>query len=195
MSRMANGGGLTRILNELEESSFIRKYRAFGKQGRDSLYQLIDLYSLFYLRFIHTSNKDDDNFWINLIDTSVYYTWGGFAFEIVCLQHVKEIKEALGISGVQTSVSTWSSANAQIDLIIDRKDHVINICEMKFSIYPYAINKKYVEVLRNKMNAFKQATGTKKALFLTMVTTYGIERNMYSGMVQNDLNMDMLFGK
>ena len=192
ISGISAGGGLTRILKELEESSFIRRYRAFGKKKKDHLFQLIDFYSLFYLNFIQYSDSDDEFFWVNAIESPTFRSWSGYAFEMVCLHHIKQIKNALGISGVQTSVSTWHTPEAQIDLLIDRKDHVINICEMKFSINPFSINKTYAENLRNKLGVFREQSQTNKALFLTMITTYGVEPNKYSGMVQNDLNMDIL---
>lgn len=192
-SKIPGGGGLTRILKELEESNFIRRYKAFGKKERESLYQLVDFYSLFYLRFIKKADEDDENFWINSLETPAFYAWAGYAFEMACLHHLPQIKKALGISGVQTSVSAWHSPEAQIDLLIDRKDQVINVCEMKFSISPFVIDKKYSESLRNKLGYFRQATGTRKALFLTMITTYGVERNKYSGLVQNSLEMGVLF--
>lgn len=193
VARLPNGGSLTRVLRELEESSFIRRYRSFGKKERNSLYQLVDLYSLFYLNFIRDSSPDDEHFWINAIETPVFRAWSGYAFEMVCLHHVQQIKEALGISGVQTSVSSWYSDRAQIDLLIDRKDQVINLCEIKFSIHPFTIDKKYAENLRNRIGHFKEVTGTSKAVFLTMLTTYGIADNRYAGMVQNDLSMEALF--
>jgi len=157
------------------------------------LYQLVDFYSLFYLRFIKNTDEDDENLWLNSLDTPAFFAWGGYAFEILCLHHVAQIKKALGISGVQTSVSTWQSKKAQIDLVIDRKDQVINLCEMKFSVSPFTIDKKYSENLRNKSAEFRQATKTKKALFLTFITTYSIAPNKYSGMVRNSLGMDVLF--
>ena len=125
------------------------------------------------------------------METPTFFTWAGYAFEMVCLHHIPQIKKALGISGVQTSVSTWQSSDTQIDLVIDRKDQVINICEMKFSIAPFLIDKKYDQNLRNKLGTFRQVTSTRKALFLTFVTTYGIAQNKYSGMVRNDLTMDI----
>lgn len=192
-TQFSDGGGLTRILKELEESNFIRRYKSFGKKHKEGLYQLIDLYSLFYLRFIQKADKDEENFWLNKNETPAFFAWAGYAFEMVCLHHITEIKKALGISGVQTAVSTWQNSKAQIDLIIDRKDEVINLCEMKFSIHGYTINKKYAENLRNKKGRFREATQTKKALFLTLITTYGLESNPYSGMVQNSLTMDVLF--
>lgn len=192
-TKLTNGGGLSKVLKELEESSFIRRYRAFGKKEKDSLYQLTDLYSLFYLNFIKQSSPDDESFWLNAHESPMYRTWSGYAFEMVCLHHIREIKQALGISGVQTSIASWQSAKAQIDLVIDRKDQVINLCEMKFSIKPFTIDKKYAANLRNKIGTFREETDTKKAIFLTMLTTYGLAKNQYAGMVQNDLTMDILF--
>ena len=192
-TKLTDGGGLTRILKELEESNFIRRYKTFGKKKKEGLYQLVDFYSLFYLRFIKNTDEDDENLWLNSLDTPTFFAWGGYAFEILCLHHVAQIKKALGISGVQTSVSTWQSKKAQIDLVIDRKDQVINLCEMKFSVSPFTIDKKYSENLRNKSAEFRQATKTKKALFLTFITTYSIAPNKYSGMVRNSLGMDVLF--
>ncbi len=192
-SKTSDGGGLTRILKELEESNFIRRYKSFGKKQKKSLYQLVDLYSLFYLRFIKNADEDDEEFWLNAIEAPVFFTWSGYAFEMVCLHHVFQIKKALGISGVQTSISAWQSPEAQIDLVIDRKDQVINLCEMKFSVSPFSIDKRYSENLRNKMDNFKQTTQTKKVLFLTLITTYGMAQNKYSDIVRNSLDMNVLF--
>ncbi len=193
ITNLSNGGGLTRILNELEESTFIRHYQPFGKTERYTLYQLIDPYSLFYLNFIKNSSPDDEYFWVNAHDTPIYRAWSGYAFEMVCLHHIPQIKKALGISGVQTSVASWYNESAQIDLLIDRKDQVINLCEMKFSIHPYTITKKYADNLRNKMGVFKAATNTRKTLFLTLITTHGLAQNQYSYLAQNALSMEILF--
>lgn len=192
-TKLTDGGGLTRILKELEESNFIRRYKTFGKKKKEGLYQLVDFYSLFYLRFIKNTDEDDESLWLNTLETPTFFAWSGYAFEMVCLHHVAQIKKALGISGVQTSVSTWQSKKAQIDLLIDRKDQVINLCEMKFSISPFTIDKKYSENLNNKSTQFRQATKTEKVLFLTLITTYGIAPNKYSGMVRNNLDMNVLF--
>lgn len=193
IAQLSNGGGLTRILKELEESSFIRKYRPFGKKEKNTLFQLTDPYSLFYLNFIKKSSPDDENFWVNANDTSIYKAWSGYAFEMVCLQHISQIKNALGISGVQTSVSSWFHEQAQIDLVIDRKDQVVNLCEMKFSINPFTITKSYADSLRNKIGTFKNITQTRKAVFLTMITTFGLAQNKYTYLAQNNLSMDVLF--
>lgn len=194
LTGLPGGGSLTKVLQELEESDFIRRYRAFGKKEKEAIYQLVDLYTLFYLRFISKSDPDDENFWINAVESPVYRAWSGYAFEMVCLHHVREIKQALGIAGVQTSIYAWSSNEAQIDLIIDRKDQVINLFEIKFSIRSFTIDKKYAAELRNKIGHFRDVTGTNKAIFLSFVSTFGLNANEYVGLVQNDLKMDVLFG-
>jgi len=195
---LPNAGSTTRLLLELEESGFIRKYIPFGKKQRNSLYQLVDPYSLFYLRFIKDNVQMDQTNWLTYIDSPEYRAWSGYAFEQVALYHLPQIKHALGISGVQTSVSSWRSTSkdhrAQIDLVIDRRDQVINLCEMKYSINPFSIDKRYAEELRNKMGVFRQETNTRKSVFLTMITTFRLKANSYStGLVQNDLRMDVLF--
>ncbi len=195
MTHLSNGGGLTRILQELEESSFIRHYRSFGKKGKHTLYQLIDPYSLFYLNFIQKSSPDDEYFWVNAHDTSMYKAWSGYAFEMVCLHHIPQIKMALGISGIQTSVSSWYNEHAQIDLVIDRKDQVVNLCEMKFSIDSFTISKQYADNLRNKIGTFKATTKTRKAIFLTLITTYGVAANKHAYLAQNTVSMEELFRK
>jgi uncharacterized protein len=197
-ANLPDGGNTTKILKELEESSFIRKYTNFDKKEKNALYQLCDFYSFFYLKFIKDSNPLDKNLWINSIDSPNYRSWSGYAFEQVCLSHVEEIKFALGISGIQTNTTAWLGDNgtqkAQIDLVIDRRDQVITLCEMKFSINPFTIDKKYAEELRSKIGVFKSATQTNKAVFLTILTTFGLTPNEYStSLVQNSLTMDVLF--
>jgi uncharacterized protein len=196
-TKINDGGGLTNILNELEESGFIKKYIPFNKKNRDSLYQLTDFYTLFYFKFIKDYQLLDTNFWIKTIDNPKYRSWSGYAYEQVCLHHLEQIKKGLGISGIETSTSSWrsktSEKGAQIDLVIDRRDQVINLCEMKFSINQFEIDKKYDEELRNKMSTFKKETKTRKSIYTTLITTFGLQENQYSGNVQNDLKMDVLF--
>ena len=196
-TRFLDGGGLTRMLKELEESNFIRRYPSFGVKQKKVFYQLVDVYSLFYLKWIRGTSSLDINTWINGLDSPAQRAWSGYAFEQVCLSHLDAIKKALGISGVQTQTSAWKSSNAsqgaQIDLLIDRRDQVINLCEMKFSMHPFTIDKSYAQSLQNKIAVFKSETGTRKAIYLTMITTYGIARTAYSSMVQNELTMDVLF--
>jgi len=197
LAKFSNGGGLTKALEELEQCGFIRKYNSFGKKLRSNLYQLVDFYTLFYLNFMQRNSNIDEHYWSNTIDTGKHRAWSGYAFEQVCMMHLKQIKQKLGISGVLTSVSSWQSSDsisgAQIDLLIERNDQVINLCEMKFSNADFRIDKKYEEDLRNKREVFLRNTKTRKAIHLTMITTYGIKQNEYSGMVQSEVNMDDLF--
>jgi AAA+ ATPase superfamily predicted ATPase len=195
---LPDAGSSSRMLQELEESGFIRKYAPYGKKRRNSLYQLVDPYSLFYMQFIISESPVEQDNWITYIDSPKYRTWSGYAFEQAALYHLPQIKNALGISGVQTTVSSWRSmskdSGAQVDLVIDRRDQVINLCEMKFSINPFLIDHKYARELRNKIGAFKQETDTRKSVFLTLITTFGLRNNEHSaGLVQNDLTMDALF--
>jgi AAA+ ATPase superfamily predicted ATPase len=198
LTKLPNAGSTTRILKELEESGFIRKYQSFGKKEKNSLYQLSDFYSLCYIKFIRGNHILNENSWIHGLNTPQQRAWSGYAFEQVCLAHLPQIKHALGISGVQTNSSSWINTGKgkkrQIDLVIDRKDGVINVCEMKFSIKPFTIDKEYLMELQDKMETFREATRTPKALFLTMITTFGIVKTEYSiGLVQNSLKMDDLF--
>ena len=126
-------------------------------------------------------------------------SWQGFSFETICMTHLEQIKQKLGISGIATTTSSWrklgsnSEKGAQIDLVIDRADRIINLCEMKFSEQPYSISKDYEEKLRNRMAIFKEDTKTRKSLVTTMVTTYGVLKGIHSGIVQNEVLMDDLF--
>ncbi|MDX2250080.1 MAG: ATP-binding protein [Bacteroidia bacterium] len=198
-ARLSNGGNTTRVLKELEESSFIQKYRDFGKNEKNMMYQLTDFYSFFYLKFVKNSDPRDKNIWINSLDNPEHRAWSGYAYEQVCFYHIDQIKKALGISGVHTITSAWrggidSTQKAQIDLVIDRRDHVINLCEINYSVKTFTIDKPYADELRNKIGLFRETTGTKKSIFLTMITTYGIESNTHAAaLVQNALTMDVLF--
>lgn len=194
----SNGGGLTRILAELEESGFIRRFKSFGNRVRQSLYQVSDHYSLFYIRFIRKVDLSDTNSWLDQLDNPAVRAWSGYAFEQVCLAHLPQIKQALGIKSVQTKASTWQGSDgtqqAQIDLVIDRRDHAINLCEMKFSLHPFTIDKAYAADLRRKIGVFKSVTATRKSIFLTFITTYGLTQNNYANsLVQQSLTMDVLF--
>lgn len=192
-TNFTNGGGLTSVLNELIESNFIRQYVKTGQKKRDSLYQLVDNFVLFYHKFMVNTKLQGNNAWLNIINTPQYYAWAGNAFEMVCLQHINQIKTALGIQGVQTQISTWRNEIAQIDLVIDRKDDVINLLEIKFSESQFTIDKHYEANLRNKRSAFMQDVKTKKALWIIILTTFGLVDNKYSHIAQHSFTMDILF--
>lgn len=193
---ISDGGSFTKTLEELEESGFIRKYNYFGKVKRDVLYQLVDFYSLFYFNFL--KNNSQENYWTSNIDSPKHRSWSGYSFELVCLLHENQIKKALGIEAVQTNVSSWksknTSQNAQIDLLFERRDQIITICEMKYSLNKFTIDKKYAQNLRNKIEVFRAESKTKYAIHLAMVTTYGVlENENYYDLVQNNITMERLF--
>lgn len=193
-SQIKNGGTLTKILRELEECGFIRSYSDFTKAKSGRVFQLVDALSLFYLTFVNSRERSS---WLDFIGTPKYYSWCGYAFERVCLLHTDQITEALRISGMQNSVCSWKSRNAdsgaQIDLLIDRKDNVVNVCEIKFASEPYAIDKAYGQNLIHKIETFRTETGTRKALFLTFISSYGLVNNKYRNIVVNELRENDLF--
>lgn len=194
-----SGGNLTKILDNLERCDFIETYARYKSTKRNTLYRISDPYTLFYLKFLKDMNTKDDHWWTNNMHSHSVEAWQGFSFETICLSHLEQIKQKLGISGISTSASTWRTLGnndvkgTQIDLVIDRADRIINLCEMKFSEEPYIITKEYEERLRNRMAIFKAETQTKKSLATTMVTTYGILRGIHSGIVQSEVKMDDLF--
>lgn len=199
-THQTNSGGFSARLDELESCGFIRKYYEFGKKKKNALYQLIDNFTLFWFKFMEI-RPNDIHFWQNQTNMPARNAWAGLAFERVCLQHVDQIKNALGISGVLTNVCSWSCKadvenginGSQIDLLIDRKDQVINLCEMKYSTQEYAISRETDEKLRHKRNDFMNVTKTKSAVHLTLVTTYGLVSNSYAGNIQSVITAEDLF--
>lgn len=195
-----NSGGFTERLNNLENCGFIRKYTEFGKNSKNSRYQLIDNFTLFYYKFM-ADRPTDEHYWENQIDTSRINAWCGLAFERVCLLHIDQIKNALGVSGVLTDVSGWSCKKdvekgingCQIDLLIVRRDQIINLCEMKYSKNDYTISEKTDRDIRNKINDFIALTKTKYVVHPTIVTTYGLTDNSYAGNIQAVITADDLF--
>ena len=197
---MHDNGSLTEVLDNLSVSDFIRPYSYYGRKTHETRYRVSDYYSLFYFRFLKEYYGRDEQYWSHSSDNPSRRAWEGLTFELLCMDHIPQIKQKLGISGVLSDESTWflkggegAEKGAQIDLLIDRRDHVINICEIKFAMKEYEINKQYEELLRNKMEAFRSTTGTKKTLQLTMITTYGIKMNKYSNRVSNQVLLDDLF--
>lgn len=185
------GGASSTLLEELEEAGFIMSQTAFGKKSRERIYRLIDEYSLYYLRWISPVKEDilrhfDPDYWNKQYATPTWYEWAGHAFENICLKHSFNIKKKLGISGITTKESHWQYLpsekdvkGAEIDLIIDRGDLCINLCEMKFSNDLFIIDKNYAQNLENKRNVFREQTKTKKSLFTTLITTFGLKNNSY----------------
>lgn len=196
-----SGGRLTRTLDELEESGFILRTSRFGHDVKDVTYRLGDEYSLFYLRWVDGYRSRARNVWTTKRGTPPWRAWSGYAFEGICLKHATQIKRALGIEAVETQESAWThrpreagERGAQIDLLIDRKDAAVNLCEMKFTEGPFVVDKRYAEDLRRKKAVFRSVTGTRKSLFITLVTTFGVSDNKHArAVVDTAIEMDALF--
>ena len=198
LSSLSSGGTLTKVLADLEESGFITSYAPFDDKNKNTIYRLSDYYTAFFFRFIKDSPYKGKDAWLNLIDNPLYWAWQGFSFEQICIDHIAQVKKGLGIQSVLSKEVTWKGRTetkaAQIDLLIDRRDQVINICECKFSLDTFTIDKAYADKLRQKISVFKDVTRTRKAVFLTMLTTYGVEKNKYANLlVQNEVTMNDLF--
>lgn len=201
------GGRSVELLNELEESGFIIGAQSYGKQVRERKFRLVDEYSLFYLYWIDAIKQSilqgtDQDYWNKIQSTPSWYTWAGLAFENICLKHVGKIKEALEISGVSTRESHWryvppkgsNERGAEIDLVIDRADQCINLCEIKFYNDVYVMTKQDAEDLERKKMIFRQQTKTNKVLFITLITPYGVKENEhYISSVNNQFTLECLF--
>ena len=200
-TKFTNGGMLSEYLEELYQSGFINIYNGYGKKNKMSLYRLTDAYSLFYLTFIEPLGPNAQTDFTKLSDLPNYKTWSGYAFENVCLLHIPQIKKALGIAGVFTTVSSFFAkatnhlAGAQIDLLIDRGDQAINLCEIKYSQTDYTVTKKDITNLATKKKVFTHHTKTKKHLFTSWITTFGVVENTNRlNYVDQVVVMDDLFG-
>jgi len=203
-AKFSASGQTSKVLRELEESDFITAIAEKGKLRRSAKYQLSDEYSLFYLNWIDPIKSDilrgdDNDYWLKQASSSEWVAWSGFAFESLCLKHISKIKDAIKIGGVTTQVGYWRSningkKDAEIDLVIDRADQCINLCEIKFSNAPFEMTKSYAQELQIKKEKFRQATRTRKALFTTLITCYGATLNAaYLSVVDNQIVVDELF--
>lgn len=194
-----SGGNLTKLLANLENCDFIRKYNVRERKinSNRGIYQLTDFYVGFYNDFCR-SHSSDDKFWSKSLNTPRQNTWYGLAFERLCMAHIPQIKQALGIGGIRTEYYSWRSRNskpaAQIDLIIERADEIVNLCEIKYSKGKYTLDGKEEESLRNRVADFESETGIRKAVLLTMITTYGLAANVHSSIADVSLDMNALFG-
>ncbi|MCF8462173.1 MAG: ATP-binding protein [Flavobacteriales bacterium] len=200
-TNLSDGGSFTRVLNELEASGFISTFSPLENKKKDTLFRLTDEYSLFYLKFIEGKSTTETDHWMRTSQSQEYKIWCGYAFENLCIKHVHNIKKALGISGVSTSINSFLHRSDdtfgqgfQIDMLIDRKDEVMNICEMKFYADKFTINASYAANLRTKKVGLRAVTSTKKMVVLTFITTYGLFENAQkSELVDNDFTIDVLF--
>lgn len=198
--RFSNGGTLSKTIEELIQSGFIKPFYTFGKKKKGIRYRLIDEYSIFYLKFIENKRLEERGMWKKFSQTQTYKIWTGFAFENICLKHISQIKRAMGIGGIYSETSTYlikgneTQKGVQIDLVIDRNDQAINLFELKFYNTEFTISKDYAATLRKKRTIFKNNTQTKKQLFWTILTTFGLDHNEHSlGLVDQVMTMDKLF--
>ena len=190
-------GHLTKALDELEQCDFIEKYIDFTRKKNGAYYCLKDPFTLFFLRYMKDNHTKDEYFWTNYSEDGGHRAWSGYAFEQLCRMHIKQIKAKLGILGVSTSTALWrskgSNPGVQIDLLIRRNDGVINLCEMKYLKHPYEIKKNDAALLERKKAVFLMETGTKYAIHITMITTYGLAKKGYHATAQSEITMEDLF--
>ena len=193
-----DNGHLSEYLQNLIKCDFIRYYFVKTKKVRktNGLYQLTDFFTIFHNTFL-TRPINDEHYWSHNLQTPLMNTWLGLAFERVCMAHIPQIKRCLGIDRIGTEYYSWRSKTSengsQIDLLIERADRIINLCEIKYSTTPYSIDKSEEMKLRIRQSDFAEETGTKYAIFPTMITTYGIRKNAYSGYIQAEVTLDDLF--
>lgn len=200
-----SGGSLTRMLKNLERCDFITCYAQLGNRTKNKVYLASDFFTLFYIHFIESEHSRDEHFWSHhFMDRSIE-VWQGLTFEIVCLMHLTQLKQALGISGIATAASTWRyvppkdaenrdlpTEGAQIDLVIERADKMTHLCEMKFSDKEYLITKDYEAELRRKQSIFSRVTG-QHGLLTTLITPYGLQPGKYSHTAPCEITADALF--
>jgi len=196
---LTSGGTITELLEELIESGFVRDWKPYDKKSKDTIYKLDDEFTHFHLKFMANIRSSGNGVWQSFSSGQSWKSWSGVAFERVCLKHIPQLKKELGISGVYTEESAWrylsgNEKGAQIDLLLDRRDKVINLCEMKYSESEFTIDKTYATTLENKRDVFRSQTKTKKSIFLTFVTTFGITNNEYAKrLIQNSITMNAMF--
>ncbi len=189
------GGTLSRVLINLERNDFIMGFAQYLLPQKKVIYRLTDFYTLFYLKFVDNERSGDEQKWTHMIGSGTVNAWRGHSFELLSLLHINQIKQSLSIGGMLTSVSCWrsNSTGEQIDLLIDRVDNIINVCEMKFTNLPFEITKRYAEHLQERMAHFAQERKCRKSLILTMVTNAGVANNSYRHLVQSEVTLDDLF--
>jgi len=200
VAHVAKNGKLTHVLEELEQCGFVRRYTDFVHHKNDAIYQLVDAFTLFYFRFMQGESNGDPNFWSTHVRTPQVASWRGLAFERLCLSHVARIKSALGIAGVSSRVFAWShrpeykgDRGCQIDLMIDRDDGVVNVCEMKYVSGRYDVSEREALDLETKIEVFRRVSKTQKAIHLTMVTAHGLTDNPSGRCVQSEITLDDFF--
>ena len=197
----SKSSNISKAIKNLERSDMIERWLQYGNKRRGAVYRLTDFYSLFYFRFIANNLSHDDEWWSNHRDSGAIYDWMGHSFELVCMRHHKQIKYALGINGIATTLSSWhakpnkkeGTAGGEIDMIIDRADRIVHLCEMKFCVDSYQIKPDYERRLRERSSLFRELTKTTKTLVHTFITSYGVANARNKSIVHSEITMDDLF--
>jgi hypothetical protein len=187
---LSSGGQFSKSMLELMESGFVEQYQSFRSKKKTKLFRIYDEFCLFHLQFIAPFRG---NRWSQLYNKKEYVSWSGYAFEMICHKHVEKIKKELNCDQIESSNYGWSNSKAQIDLVIDRNDNTVNLCEIKFYNDVCTIDNSYADELRNKETQYKADTGTKKGVNTVMITTFGIKGKHGIGLVTNSVTMDCLF--
>jgi AAA+ ATPase superfamily predicted ATPase len=209
----SSGGMLKKRLIELEEAGFIASFTPYGNVNKGTFFRVIDEYSLFYLRWIEPVSKrltltlKNESYWESKMQSQSWRSWAGYAFEAICLKHIEQIKQGLGISVISSTTGSWREISkqggegeeqkegCQIDLLIDRADGIINLCEIKFHQGKFSLTKKDAENIRKKVSLYQNHTKTNKPIYVTLITPEGIQPNAHSNsIVMNEITMKDLFG-
>jgi hypothetical protein len=187
-------------VDQLTDCGFVKALAPFGKKTKETVFRIIDFYSIFYIKFIRGNVSNRTNVWQNLSNSAAYLSWTGYAFENICLTHLQSIHEVLGISGIYTHVSSYNfkgddvQSGIQIDLIIDRNDGIINLCEAKFTNKEFTLTKDYTADLRRKRTVFQAITKTKKMVTTVLLTTHpAMQNTYYNEEVYAEVSLDRLF--
>ena len=196
-----DGDRLTTVLRNLERCDFIISFQQFGNKSRGTLYRLVDFYTLFYYKFMNGIDSKDEQWWTHNYNSHSVESWQGYAFELICFTHLAQIRQTLGISGISTAASSWrylpskneKEKKAQIDLVIERGDRTINLCEMKFCVGTYTIKKSYAADVRRRMQLFKEKEKTSYGLVSTFVTTFGVADGVNKDVVESEVTAEDLF--
>lgn len=206
---LSSGGTLNRKLKELEASNFIRCFIPYGNRARDRTYRVTDEYTLFYLRWIEPLVmrglfSKQESYWQKIVNTSARLVWAGHAFESVCFKHLSQIEVALGLDKIAHLSGSWhyippkrsKEEGAQIDLLFDRDDGSVTVCEIKYSDKLYVIQKSYAQALDRKIDVYcEKVRGAKaKQIFLAFISTKGVKKNMYKeDLVDAEVTLNDLF--
>lgn len=193
-----SSGDVSECLSELVECGFLRKYNQPAKVRRGAVYQLVDNYVLFYFQFLDAWKGNDPQFWTHHYTSAKLNAWRGISFERVCFWHIPQIKAALGVSGVGADVYSWRGKEedghgAQIDMLIDRADNTVSICEMKYTQEEYELTEEEAAKIRRRGTLFLQATKSRKSIQNVLVSNCGMRRTKYSGVIHREVTLDDLF--